>query len=449
MSTKASLPTPEDVLERPVEEDKPRGLIPRSSLFWFIAIFFVLLLGFAARDLMFAPTPGAGAEAKGDGAKAEDDKAADSKLAVDRVGPPPAAADVAELAEMQQAKAAELERASKAKAATPVPSGVIAQGVQAPADAPMGSSTTTPVGGVATSVATAERKAMSAESGLVLLDGNESTAGGTGQAAQSGSRQPNLDQLRAQLDVRAPQIPPDNSAELIKTVAQLQSGNKPPSGSRDDQFLRSTAEQTTAPATEATAPASPWMVFQGTRIPIVTREAVNSDLPGQITALSTAPIFDSINQCAVMVPQGTKFIGSYSADIRAGQQRVLMAFRRMILPDGRSVELGGAMGVDQVGRSGMEGDVDNHFLQMFGYGFAIAWIADRSGSGGAGVTVTQPGGASTTTTVAGQVLADTSRQILSRNSQMPPTLTLDPGQKMYVTVTRDISLKPISKARCL
>jgi type IV secretion system protein VirB10 len=121
----------------------------------------------------------------------------------------------------------------------------------------------------------------------------------------------------------------------------------------------------------------------------------------------------------------------------------------MILPDGRSVQLAGSPAVDQAGQSGASGDIDNHFLQMFGYGFAIAWIADRLGGGGSAVTVTQPNGQSTSTTVAGQVLADTSTRILNRNAVIPPTLTIDAGTRMFVTVTRDLALNPVSKGACL
>ena len=189
------------------------------------------------------------------------------------------------------------------------------------------------------------------------------------------------------------------------------------------------------------------MVFQGTRIPVVTREAINSDLPGQITAMSTANIYDGIHQCAVMVPVGTKFIGTYSADIRPGQSRLLLAYKRMIFPDGRSVDLSGAQGVDRVGIAGIEGDVDNHLLKMFGYGFAVALLSSQA-SGGAQVTTQQSNGTTTTTTIAGQVLADIGSRVMNRNTNIQPTIQLDPGMPMFVTTVRDIALKPTSRARC-
>jgi type IV secretion system protein VirB10 len=301
-----------------------------------------------------------------------------------------------------------------------------------------------------------ERIAEASVSGIFSIsEGNVATEGPSMPSGALPGRRPLLSPASTPADPATPSADAsrrnaDLSADAFRIFAGAgQTPSQPTRASRDEAWLKDYAQGRPADAAFAEDPASAWLVFQGTRIPVVTREALNSDLPGQVTALSTAPVFDSIRQCAVLIPQGARFIGQYSSDIRAGQSRMLLAFRRMILPDGRSVQLAGSPAVDQAGQSGAAGDIDNHFLQMFGYGFAIAWIADRLGSGGSAVTVTQPNGQSTSTTVAGQVLADTSTRILNRNAVIPPTLTVDAGSRMFVTVTRDLALNPVSKGACL
>lgn len=443
MSTKPSLQTPDSFIEAPLEPEAQRGLVSRSGLWIGIGAFILALLAFAAWDLTRGPS-------------AQDQQARDSggkKAAPEGVGPAPSPDDVTRTATAQEAKAETVKSAMGPKAPadvkvepdanSPIGKGLNRNGVGGPGQ---------PSGAVDRTIVDDERKGAASESAIFA------STGGAGDAVTAaidkvGNAIPNpvqgqIDALSRSLSRTGAAGGTDPTAEVAKALAAFQQPNRPAvQQGRDQAWLTGEASTTTAEATYAKTPVSPWMVFQGTRVPVVTREAINSDLPGSVSAFSTENVYDSVNQCAVMIPAGTKFLGAYSSDVRPGQSRLLLSYRRMIFPDGRSVDLEGAQGVDQRGATGAEADVNNHFLQMFGYGFAMAVIGDQLG-GKSNVSVRNPDGTTTTSTIAGQVFSDVATRVLQRNSVIPPTLSLDPGSRLFVTVVRDVALTPTSRKNC-
>jgi type IV secretion system protein VirB10 len=181
---------------------------------------------------------------------------------------------------------------------------------------------------------------------------------------------------------------------------------------------------------------SPLMLLQGSAIEAVTLRAINSDLPGVITARTTRDIYDSIAQTRLVLPRGSLAIGEYSSEVRMGQDRLLFAFTRLVLPDGQSFDLTGFSGSDAAGRSGLPADVNNHYFRLFGTGLLIGVLADRivapravpQGTNG------QAGGLSAT----GQILTETARSILERNRDVAPTLTIPAGSRILIEVKRDM-----------
>lgn len=427
----ASLPTEEDVLEHPDTPEPTRGLVPRAGLFIAIGLFVLVLLGFAFYDLVIRQ-PAAHA--------VKTDKP-QAKMAVDNGTPISPVTDIAELAKRQEA-------------AAPVPP-------VAPASAPVMSPMVNPPAGVSAErqpipvqganggAENQDQRASASMGASIFAISGEGADGGQGplSAAAKGvvndPTQKMIEMLEAKLQTAG--TGGNSELEMIKAAVGGQGQSRP---GKDQQWLKDSSAEQSAETTFAKQPASKWLVFQGTRVPVVVREAINSDLPGPVTAHVTSPVFDSIKQCGVLIPTGTRLIGGYSADIRPGQSRVLLGFTRMIFPDGRSLTLNGAQGVDQIGAAGIEGDVNNHWIKRFGYSFALGLISSSvSGSGPSSITVGQ-NGSSTTTTVAGQVLGDISRSILARDSNIPPTISLDVGSRLFVTMVRDLALQPVSTARC-
>lgn len=194
---------------------------------------------------------------------------------------------------------------------------------------------------------------------------------------------------------------------------------------------------------------SPYTLFQGTLIPAVLLSKINSDLPGQITAQVSQDVFDGVSGSHLIIPKGSKIVGEYNHDINAGQERIMVAFHRIVFPGGRSISLGGMPGMDDVGQAGLPGDLDNHFFKRFGSSFLVAALGAIVDARGRtvpnSVVNTGDGSVSTTgavTSAAGQVLVDISRSILQRNNQIAPTLTIKQGEKFNIFVRRDIAILP-------
>jgi len=177
-------------------------------------------------------------------------------------------------------------------------------------------------------------------------------------------------------------------------------------------------------------------------IPVVTARGLNSDKPGSVALMVDEDVYDSLQGDCLMIPKGSFINGQYSSDIKVGQERLLVATTNLRLPNGKSVPLNGMQGADQNGYSGFSGDVNNHFLKIFGASFITAILLKAFDSGSQTATTASPNGVTTYGSTAGQVAATTAQAVLQRNQNIPPTITVDPGQHFQVQVTQDIVMEP-------
>ena len=189
-------------------------------------------------------------------------------------------------------------------------------------------------------------------------------------------------------------------------------------------------------------PASPYVVQAGTIIPAALMTGIRSDLPGQITAQVTEAVYDTPSGRAKLIPQGARLIGIYDSQVAFGQSRVLLVWTRLIMPDGRSIVLERQQGTDAGGYSGLEDDVDNHWAELFkaallsttlGVGAELGSGAD-SGSNTDIVHALRLTGANS--------LNQTGQQVVRRNLNIQPTLTIRPGFPIRVIVNRDLVIEP-------
>lgn len=187
---------------------------------------------------------------------------------------------------------------------------------------------------------------------------------------------------------------------------------------------------------------SPYEVKAGSVIPIVLTASVNTDLPGQITAAVTRNVYDTVSGRRLLIPQGTRLVGQYDSQVTTGQSRVLIAWNRMIYPDGSSLDLGSMVGADLSGASGARDRVNNHYRRTFGNAVFLSLFS-------AGVQLSQPQSAAGDNQTSGQTIAGAMGQQLGqlgmesarRNMQIQPTLELRPGLNMNVSVTQDLTLR--------
>jgi type IV secretion system protein VirB10 len=167
---------------------------------------------------------------------------------------------------------------------------------------------------------------------------------------------------------------------------------------------------------------------------------LNSDKPGEFRASVSQDIYDTVKGDCKIIPAGTTLVGMYSADIAVGQERLLTAFVRMQLPNGKTVPLMGMQGADPDGTAGNSGDVNNHFLRIFGGALVIGALSLRFNDNPTTTTV-GPAGLVAYGNAAGQVATQTAQTILNRNQNIRPTISTEPGQPMLVQVKHDIVLE--------
>ena len=121
----------------------------------------------------------------------------------------------------------------------------------------------------------------------------------------------------------------------------------------------------------------------GDFIPATLQTGINSDLPSKvIVAVVSENVRDTISGKHILIPQGTRVIGTYDSSVTFGQERLLVVWQRLIFPDGKSIGLDNMQGVDLSGKAGITGEIDNHF------GTLLKGVVLSSIMGSAGAIVT-------------------------------------------------------------
>ena len=190
-------------------------------------------------------------------------------------------------------------------------------------------------------------------------------------------------------------------------------------------------------------PISPYEVKAGTIIPSVMIGGINSDLPGQILAQVRENVYDTRSGQHVLIPQGSRLVGAYDSHVAYGQERVLIAWSRIIYPDGSSLNLKGMPGADAAGYSGLSDEVDNHYFRIFGSSILMSAISagvQMSQGGSVPGAFQQQSTAQLATSAMGQQLGQTGSHLIQKNINIQPTLTIRNGEPFNVIVTADLVL---------
>lgn len=207
-------------------------------------------------------------------------------------------------------------------------------------------------------------------------------------------------------------------------------------------FVNAPVDRRTTAADKVSRPASPFIIQAGTIIPAALLTGIRSDLPGQITAQVTESIFDSPTGRIKLVPQGARLIGVYDSQVAFGQSRVLLVWTRLIMPNGRSIVLERQQGADAGGYSGLEDEVDNHWKELLGAAALSTLLGVGSELGSGADTGSNTAILQALRLGAANSLNQTGEQVVRRNLNIQPTLTIKPGFPVRVIVNRDLVLEP-------
>lgn len=187
------------------------------------------------------------------------------------------------------------------------------------------------------------------------------------------------------------------------------------------------------------------VINEGHVIRSVLLTSISSDLPGRVLARVTSDVYDS-KQRYIVIPKGSQLIGVYSNQVVIGQERLLIAMNRLILPNGSWVSLSGAGASDMTGMSGIKADVNNHFMKMFGSSVVLGAATLLLPRQDTTVSTLQSMGGTSSPGTAGSIFAtslnDVLKSLLERNRQMSPTLSLKQGDEFIFMVAQDIAMVP-------
>ncbi|MER8447619.1 TrbI/VirB10 family protein [Mesorhizobium sp. M1066] len=186
-------------------------------------------------------------------------------------------------------------------------------------------------------------------------------------------------------------------------------------------------------------PASPYQIMAGSVIAASLITGINSDLPGLVVAQVTENVRDSVTGSTLLIPQGSRLIGTYDSVVAFGQRRALLVWQRIVMPDGSSIEIDNLPVTDAAGYAGLEDKVDFHTWQLIksvavatllGVGTELSFGENESDLVKAIRESTQ------------QNVSQAGQRITEKNLNIQPTITVRPGWPLRVIVHKDLVLRP-------
>ena len=186
-------------------------------------------------------------------------------------------------------------------------------------------------------------------------------------------------------------------------------------------------------------PISPYQVMAGTIIAASLITGINADLPGPVIAQVTEPVYDTVSGQHLLIPQGSRVIGRYDSVIAFGQERALVVWQRIILPDGSSLMIEALPASDRAGYAGLEDQVDFHTWRLL-KGIAFSTLL--------GVSTELTFGQEESELVRAireasqESASQVGERLVERNLDIPPSITIRPGWPLSIIVQSDLVLRP-------
>ena len=193
------------------------------------------------------------------------------------------------------------------------------------------------------------------------------------------------------------------------------------------------------------------MLRTGAVIPAILITGINSGLKGFVEAQVSENVYDTATGRFLLIPQGSRLLGTYNNGVVYGQRRLLVAWNRITFPDGKIVDLGSMPGTDFAGQAGFKDQVDNHFLRLFGSALLMSAITaginlSQQGFMGMGNMYGYGGGrmygmnsSSVLSQSLGQGMGEAMQQLFQKNLNIAPTLKVRPGYLLNIMVSKDLS----------
>lgn len=287
---------------------------------------------------------------------------------------------------------------------------------------------------------------------LAAFEYDEAQDGRQGDETEPTTGNPQLDAMLKQLKAAQGRQDraggPDTTAlqRLLLNQAQAAAGQKADQDRPAEEWLKKTSDREELPPAVARPPVSRYLIAAGEWIPCLLKWAISTRQPGEIGCQVMRDVYDTATNRILLIPQYSTLYGPYNSNLSPGQESILFAFQRLRYPGGATVLLGGMSGADQTGRFGVEANVNSHFLRIYGSSFLISGIAKLASRNdpapSTNININAGSSVNGLSAAAGQVLVDTVKKIMERNTDIRPTADLNGAEPILVYVNRDLVLSP-------
>jgi hypothetical protein len=177
----------------------------------------------------------------------------------------------------------------------------------------------------------------------------------------------------------------------------------------------------------------------GSIIPALLISGINSELPGDVLAQVSESVYDTRTGRHLIIPQGTRLLGSYSSQMFYGQARLLVLWKTLIFPNGRTYNLGNIAGADSSGYSGFHDQENHHYFRIFSSAVLMSLItAGFSYSQDRNHDAFETRMSDEISQSLGQQLGLTVSHLISKNMNLSPTLEIRPGYRFNLIVTKEL-----------
>lgn len=229
--------------------------------------------------------------------------------------------------------------------------------------------------------------------------------------------------------LRAPSLVVDTGPSAAEVAAARAAGSRE-GLTASESFAARVGDAENAPATAAHIGDLGATVIEGTLIAGVLETAINSDLPGFTRAVVSEDV-RSFDGTEVLIPRGSRLIGQYRSGLAIGESRAFVVWTRLILPNGVAIKLASPV-TDTLGRAGLGGKVDRHFLERFGSAILLSIIG-----AGAEILAAESGNSSVVITSSAQAYG-VAQTALQSSVNIPPTIRIAQGSPIRIFAARDL-----------
>ena len=250
-------------------------------------------------------------------------------------------------------------------------------------------------------------------------------------AVQASSSDPEAERLRSAI-----------SFGLNSGLINNGSGSNPTSAPTDNTVAGATAVPVSTGASSSTATfyaPSNSVLQAGTIIPVMLYSGINTDAPGQVTALVESDVYDTSTETRLLIPAGSKILGSYSGN-NSSSGRVDIKFNLIVTPDGGAISVGDSLvAIDGAGYNGVSGKINRHTERTLSAGAFSSALA-AIGSYASGNTSTQNTYTGGQLAMQGAIanMMNTASNMFSKAADIQATVTVEPGYEFNVYVTTPI-----------